>query len=697
MNNFCFGFVIFILLCMHTGRLHAQENPEVTGEWIENLVEDMVSRSDGEADASELLDYLYSLRDKPLNLNHATAEELAQMRLLTDFQIQSLMEYIKTNGELASLYELQYIPGYSEELVKRLMPFVRVSEEDRPVDDMQEISSIPGKGMIIVRMQQALESQAGFRDTSGTGETVSANELYTGSPGRYFLQYRYQVSTRILAGITLEKDNGEPFLCKGKIPVTDYYSLHFMASNIGFIKSLAIGDYQVGFGQGLTWWSGYGYGKGSSIQNLKKSRQGLRPHTSADENRYMRGIAATLVFGKWEGTFLVSRKAIDAHVTFYDSSRREPVYFSSFQTTGIHAIASEIRDKDAVTEEAAGGHIMYRGDRMNLGLTYMHTSWNAAYSPSFQPYKLYSFRGRSIDNGGFDYEVRMGKFLLFGESSVCGTGGWATMNGLSLNLQREIYLSLIQRNYSKDYFSPYLSAFSESWGAANERGVYSGLSLKPLRNLQLTAYMDIFSFPWLKYKVNNSSSGSDFLLLAEYFGGEGWVLSLRYQQEQGMTNGNAENPGIAPLSQTKKEKLRLNLTASPSAGLSLRSRLEVQRLQRGTGTPENAFLLYQDVLYRFTIIPLRVVLRYSMFRAASYDSRIYSYENDMQYVYSVPSYYGEGMRYYLLLNWKASSKIDLWFKAGRTVYTDRSSVGTGPAMIDANHKTDIGIELRMRF
>lgn len=697
MKLFCLVTAMFSLFCILPGGLIAQTNPEANGEWIENLVEDMISRSEGEADASELLDYLYSLKDKPLNLNHATAEELAQMRLLTDFQIQSMEEYIKTNGELASIYELQYIPGFSEELVRRLMPFVKVCDEDRPADDLQEISSIPGKGMIIVRMQQTLESQAGFRDTSGTAETVSANELYAGSPGRYFLQYRYQVSSRILAGITLEKDNGEPFLCKGKVPVTDYYSLHFMANNIGFIKSLAIGDYQVGFGQGLTWWSGYGYGKGSSIQNLKKSRQGLRPHTSADENRYLRGIAATLVFGKWEGTFLVSRKAIDAHVTYFDSSRHEPVYFSSFQTTGIHAIASEVRDKDAITEEAAGGHLMYRGDRMNMGVTYMHTSWNAAYSPSSQLYKFYSFRGRSIDNGGYDYEARLGKFLLFGESSLCGSGGWATMNGLSLNLQREIYLSIIQRNYSMNYFSPYLSAFAESWGAANERGVYSGLSLKPLRNVLLTAYVDLFSFPWLKYKVSNSSSGSDFLLLAEYTGREGWVLSLRYQKEQGMTDGNEENPGIAPLIQTRKEKLRMNLTSSPSAELSLRSRLEVQRLHRETGSPENAFLLYQDALYKFRVIPLRVVLRYSMFRSASYDSRIYSYESDMQYVYSVPSYYGEGMRYYLLLNWKASSKIDLWFKAGRTVYTDRNSVGTGTAMIDANHKTDMGIELRMRF
>ena len=350
---------ILSLALLGQQQLYAQE--PVSDEWMENLVEEITERSEDEADAAELLEYLGSLRDKPLNLNHARAEELEQMHLLTDFQVKSLLDYIKTNGELASLNELQFIPGYSQELVRKLQPFVKVSAENRPVDDLQEISSMPGKGMLVFRVQQTAERMAGFADTAKTHEKVGANDLFKGPPGRYFLQYRYQLGSRILAGVTMEKDNGEPFLGKGNPPLPDFLSLHFMATNIGFIKALAIGDYQVAFGQGLCWWSGYGFGKSSSLQNLKKNRQGLRPHTSSDENRFMRGIAATIGFGKIECTFLLSRKAIDAHVTYYDSSRSEPVYFSSFQTSGLHSVAPEIRDRDAVTEEAAGGQVHLGG------------------------------------------------------------------------------------------------------------------------------------------------------------------------------------------------------------------------------------------------------------------------------------------------------------------------------------------------
>ena len=116
--------------------LSAQDPVVVTDEWIENLVEEITARSEGEADVSELLEYLYSLRDKPLNLNHATPEELSQTHLLTDFQVQSLQDYIKTSGKLTTMYELQYVPGFSPDLIIRLSPFAKVSLKDRPADDL---------------------------------------------------------------------------------------------------------------------------------------------------------------------------------------------------------------------------------------------------------------------------------------------------------------------------------------------------------------------------------------------------------------------------------------------------------------------------------------------------------------------------------------------------------------------------------
>ena len=52
-------------------------------------------------------------------------------------------------------------------------------------------------------------------------------------------------------GFTMEKDAGEEFF-KGKQSTGfDFYSAHCYIRNLGILKSLAIGDYHVSFGQGL--------------------------------------------------------------------------------------------------------------------------------------------------------------------------------------------------------------------------------------------------------------------------------------------------------------------------------------------------------------------------------------------------------------------------------------------------------------
>jgi len=70
--------------------------------------------------------------------------------MLNEFQIASLLDYIKTNGELVSIYELQYIPGFTVELADMLKPFVITSQKNRAIDDLAEVSQSNTKGVAIV-------------------------------------------------------------------------------------------------------------------------------------------------------------------------------------------------------------------------------------------------------------------------------------------------------------------------------------------------------------------------------------------------------------------------------------------------------------------------------------------------------------------------------------------------------------------
>ncbi|MDA7580656.1 hypothetical protein N8758_04435 [Crocinitomicaceae bacterium] len=105
----------------------------------------------------------------------------------------------------------------------------------------------------------------------------------------------------------------------------------------------------------------------------------------------------------------------------------------------------------------------------------------------------------------------------------------------------------------------------------------------------------------------------------------------------------------------------------------------------------------QDILYRPKSSPINLALRYALFDTESYNSRIYSFENNALYVFSVPANYYQGSRAYVLFRLKFLRRFDLWIKYGVRIFSNRQSLGTGPEKIDGNRKTDLTVQLRMKF
>ena len=101
-------------------------------------------------------------------------------------------------------------------------------------------------------------------------------------------------SDKLQFGITMEKDAGEPFFRKGNKYGFDFYSAHIFLQNVSVFKAIAVGDYQLSFGQGLAMNTGFAMMKPQNSVSIYKHASGLRPYSSANENNYMRGIATTI-------------------------------------------------------------------------------------------------------------------------------------------------------------------------------------------------------------------------------------------------------------------------------------------------------------------------------------------------------------------------------------------------------------------
>ncbi|HOW31416.1 MAG TPA: hypothetical protein PLP88_07610, partial [Bacteroidales bacterium] len=114
-------------------------------------------------------------------------------------------------------------------------------------------------------------------------------------------------------------------------------------------------------------------------------------------------------------------------------------------------------------------------------------------------------------------------------------------------------------------------------------------------------------------------------------------------------------------------------------------------------TPETGFFISQDVVVRPDEKPFAFTLRYALFDADTYDARIYSFESDLPYSFSVPSFSGRGSRFYAMLEVSLSKRIDLWLRYSVTSYFDRNVISSGTSQINGNHKSEIKSMLKFSF
>ena len=86
-----------------------------------------------------------------------------------------------------------------------------------------------------------------------------------------------------------------------------------------------------------------------------------------------------------------------------------------------------------------------------------------------------------------------------------------------------------------------------------------------------------------------------------------------------------------------------------------------------------------------------------MFDISDYDARLYAYESDLMYEYSVPLFNGRGVRSYLICRYEISSRLSFAVKYALSYYPEQESVGSGYDAIAGNKKQEVKVQLRWHF
>ncbi len=680
-----------LLLLVSVSRIGAQD--AAVQPMLENILEALAADADEDFDYMDAVEDLTYFAAHPLNLNEADFDDLSKLWVLSDFQIKSLLDYRRSSRGIVSLYELALIDGFDYSTVQQILPFIQLSGNQRKEVLPLSKALRYAKQEVYLRSTMVLQNAEGYLPAADSSDT-----RYLGNKASLYTRYQMRYKKQLYLGVTMEKDPGEDFFTGSNRAGFDFYSLHFQVKDLGLVQNVVLGDYSAQFGQGLVLWSAFPTGKSVYVMQVRKNAAGLRKYSSTNENMFFRGAGLTLGTESLQLTTFASYKAIDANIKS-DTTVWESGYFSTLEGDGIHATQAEVEDKDAVQEAVVGANLNWKHEIFQVGLSGLAYRYSHPLIKQETLRNLYAFQGTENYNLGADFQCMFRGVHLFGELALSQNQGHAYLIGALLRLHENLNASFVYRDYAKDYQALYAGGFGETDQTCNERGWYLGATLNPVKKVKLSAYYDFFRFPWLRTSVDAPSQGYAYLVQADFVATRDVNMYLRYQYKSRQKNSDADlaDKGIPSLSDETKGTLRYQINYQLSKSWELRNRIEFSTYYHADKGYAKGFMAYQDVLCSPFKFPLSLAFRYAIFDTDSYDARMYAYENDLLYSYSILPYYETGCRSYLMFKYKLADRVDFWLRFSHTWYQDKESIGSALNEIAGNQKSDVKFQARIKF
>ena len=655
---------------------------------LENLTE---NNADAETEDDSYSQQMLTFVKHPININTATADALKELRVLNPLQIQQLLNYRNIFGKFIDIYEMQAIPSFTPELFQKIKYYITIQNEKRLLSNLNSRLK-NGEHSILLRLSQTLERAKGFLIDSS-----AANNFYPGSPQKILVRYKYQFKNLLQYGLIAEKDAGEQFFKGKQKQGFDFYSAHLFARNIGIIKAIALGDFTVNMGQGLIQWQSLAFKKSPDVTAVKRQADILRPYNSATEYNFQRGVGITLQSHRFEATVFGSIRKVDANVKT-DTLTNTDDFASSIILSGLHRTPNEVLKRNSIEQTGFGGNISYNAIGFHLGANAVVYNFSTPLIKDVSPYNQYAIQGTNWRNFSADYSYTYRNLHLFGEAAVDKNNSTALLSGLILSLDAKVDGSLVYRNIDKKYQALYGNAFTEGTYPTNEKGLFAGLTIKPIPSIRLDAYADAFSFPWLRYRVDAPTTGSDYLLQLTYRPNKQVEVYTRYKNERKAINSSGLNLATRQFFVRPRQNWRTQVSYKINREVTLKNRVELLWYDRKVQErSEHGFLTYFDIGYKPMSKPYSGNVRLAYFETDSYDSRIYSFENDVLYSFSIPALFYKGYRYYLNLNYDVSKKLTLWARFAQTIQQGATSIGSGLDKINGDQKSEVKLQMMVRF
>ena len=599
-----------IIFCLSINLSRSQQ--AISDESLSGYIDSFISAGFDEMYIGEITEELYSLIENPVNINSKSLEEISRLFFLSEFQAKSLLNYTLRSGPLISLAEITFITGFDKELVSLISPFIYISK--------QAERRLPRTGRLSV-LSSIMYS------TRDTGE-------YTGLPFKFVTRSWYEKG-RIKLGLSYEKDMGENFLYEGYKP--EFIAGYMRVSLDGTINQVIVGDFRTRYGQGLSAWQGYSPASSPLNTGLIKGSDRIIPYASSDENNYCRGIALTGNKKEINFSAYISSNRIDANTY---TKPDEGTVVRSLYDGGQHNTLNTESKRNNLVEYSAGGNINYHIGKVYMGTSFKSNYFSLPFVPEEHVENRFDFTGKLNLVLSSDYSISFNRLYLFGEGAINESGSFALLQGLRLIPAERAVLNIMWTYCSRGYTSFHGQVFGKETYNSFSNNYLANINLDIAPGIKLDAGIMKKKGLWYGYR------SASFPVSTRYIG-RLTVESLEYIKITASTwhRESLKDKGVETgIESSEYERItsgRVNIELNPADQLRFISRLEISHPAQ---SKEKGILAYQDFSFRSTRIPLSFSTRIYTYSTASYESRIYTWENDLIYNPSIPVFYGKGIR-----------------------------------------------------
>ncbi len=484
-------------------------------------------------------------------------------------------------------------------------------------------------------------------------------------------------------GFTMEKDPGEK-LFSGKPPLPDFLSAHLAFNGNGLIRRIIIGDYSVRIGQGTNINTATSRGISLTSPGYMSATDEIKPYTSSDENRFFRGMAAVFSVKNLELSAFLSKNYSDATIVSSGGSGND--YIENFYREGVHNTPSLLKKKDAFAVMTSGILLSYNFNNTKVGLAWSENRFSMPVDlTGNDPEKVYNFKGNHNNLYSIYYNTFIRKILFYGELSVDEKRKSAIVQGISLRPSDRLMLNFTFRNYASGFTTFFGHGAGSTSGTSNETGILGNFTFEAARHLFVSGGCDVEHFPWLKYRCRAPSEAVREEIKASFLPSEKLTIDLSCRFRSTISDSSATQ-GIPDQKKITTKTFKSSVRYTISGNLTLGTRIDLSFVNPDAG---RGVMLLQEISYKFRKIPVTLWARYCLFKTDEWNARIYTYENDLLYSYSIPALYGVGSRCYIMAKWETGGFSELRIKYGLT-----SSVPSGKSF---ENTEEIKMQLRIWF